>query len=403
MVLFNNTESKKDFGREILGPIFYDFCARLHSYLCSHIKENSGGEPVVAYLARAGLRLRYLYDLYRQSNNAEFVVDEKDFYASRMSVAKGCLKNDFEYIVPIIVREYHNKTIGNLLRGVVNKDFVVPKKWENLEVTCESFKNIYSDSHKSSAVIREYFNRQSILLATYVKSCAGPKMSTFLVDSGWTGNTQAMLMRTYRDINWVGLYFGKWDYRRVHPSHFSSVVGLCLDGTTYDRRNPASCILHYHHLIEGPLEPNFPSTKEYVRNEITGEVEPDTLAASESAIAPGPRDGHFAGIVDYFHNQLSPSSQEVRQNAEKSYKKLSKLIRYPRKRDLSMMVVNDRSADFGRDEVKPVLIDPAPEGTSCIARLRRLDRSLWRQGQVVLEFPRSAWLIQRLVKFRPAV
>ena len=61
-----------------------------------------------------------------------------------------------------------------------------------------------------------------------------------------------------------------------------------------------------------------------------------------------------------------------------------------------MMLVGDRSADFGKDISYPILLQPS--NGNLVAKRRRVIRSLWKEGQVALEFPPViACIIQRLM------
>ena len=394
--------SKKiEFSKKLLGPIFYDFCAQLHLYLDNNIV-NKSDDCMVLYMARAGLRLRYLYQLYREINNLSPICVEKDLYISRLSCAKGCISTNFDYIAPIIVKPYINNNIFDLFKGITDYNLVLDQEWANIKTSEKTFIQFYWDDSHNSKLIRNHFIDQSKLFKTYIKKITENHKNIFLVDSGWTGKTQAMLMQSFPDINWNGLYFGKWAYGKNYPEHFSSIVGLCLDDSIHYEGHPKASIFRYHHLIEDPLEINFPSVKEYYYNQKVDDILPDSDIASESVIEPSEVDTHFRGIVEYFQSRQEFKIEQISQDAELAYKKLNKLIRFPRKSDLSMMTVRDRSTDFGKDESNSILIQPSK---SCLReKRRRIRRALWKEGQVALEFPTPiAWIIQRVVKFAPAV
>ena len=75
------------FSKNILGPIFYEFCHLLHK----EITNNYNDSYIILYMARGGLRLRYLYQLYRKLNNLKCNLTEKDLYISRLACTKSCL------------------------------------------------------------------------------------------------------------------------------------------------------------------------------------------------------------------------------------------------------------------------------------------------------------------------
>lgn len=383
------------FSRNILGPILYDFCAKLHWYLERNVIQERDDFELL-FMARAGLRLRYLYQLYRQLNNLPPICLEEDLYISRLSCVKGCLSNDFDYVADIIVEEYKNKPIINVFSRIIDSELNLQPKWLNITTSNTAFRQIYAESECSS-LIANYFREQSQLFAKYINNLIQNRKRIFLVDSGWIGRTQGMLMRTFPEIEWTGLYFGKWAYGKSYPEYFPSIVGLCLDDSVHHKGHPRAALFHYHHLIEAPLEIDFPSVKEYIYDEKLDLVLPNTGIASESVIAPNDeRNTHFRGIVEYFQTCQQKELEQISQGANLAYKQLNHLIRFPSKSDLQMMMVGDRSADFGKDKSYPILLQPSKG--SLIAKRRRLIRSMWKEGQVALEFPPTmAYIIQRVM------
>ena len=382
------------FGENILGPIFYDFCAKLHWYLERNVIQERN-DSALLFMARAGLRLRYLYQLYRQLNNLPSICSEEDLYISRLSCVKGCLTNDFDYVVGIIIEEYKNKPIIDVFQRIIELELNLDPRWYSTPTSKTSFRQIYEESNCSS-LIDTYFREQSQLFAQYIRNFSHNRQRIFLVDSGWTGRTQGMLMREFPEIAWTGLYFGKWAYGKPHPEYFPNIIGLCLDDSVHHQGHPKAALFHYHHLIEDPLEIDFPSVKGYVYEQKTGLVVPNTGIAEESVILPNDTDTHFQGIIEYFQTCQQSDLDQISQAANLAYKQLNHLIRFPSKSDLQMMLVGDRSADFGKDVSYPILLQPGKG--NLIAKRRRLIRSLWKEGQVALEFPPvMACIIQRLM------
>lgn len=386
-----------DFSKDILGPILYDFCAKLHWHLEQNVVQEQDDSRVL-FMARAGLRLHYLYQLYRQLNNLPLICLESDLYISRLSCVKGCLTNDFDYVSSIIVEEYKNKPIVDVFRRIIDIDLCLASEWQNIPTSDLAFRQIYGEDSKNSQIIADYFRQQSQLFKQYIQNFIQHRKRIFLVDSGWTGRTQAMLMRAFPEVEWTGLYFGKWAYGKSPPEHFPSIVGLCLDDSIHHPGHPRASLFHYHHLIEDPLEINFPSVRGYHDSETAPFVMPDTGIASQSVIEYNGVDIHFRGIIEYFKSCQQNDLDQISQEADLAYKKLNHLIRFPSKSDLLMMTVGDRSADFGKKESYPILLQPCKGGL--IAKRRRLIRCLWKEGQIALEFPPiAACIIQRIMNY----
>lgn len=395
-----------EFAQHYLGPIFYEFCARLYNYL-ENIDSKLLNDSVVLYVARGGLRIRYLYEMYLYVNKYSNSIAAQDFYCSRLGIAKGCLANNFDYIAPIIIKEYRYSKIPTLLTCIIKNLDNIPDEWNELETNIENFQKIYFDNNQVSQRIREYFWQQSHLLHKYIQRIAPKKTNIYLVDSGWYGSTQAMLMRQFPTILWTGLYFGKWDYHKTNASHLSRIIGLSADDSNLKHSPNRHCIFQYHHLIEDPLQINFPSTEEYTVDQNNQPV-PTTGIAVDKEIAPSENDSHFLGIIQYFKNNFCINQEQIFEKAEQSYHELNNFIRFPKRQQITMMNVRDRSIDFGKTGDVPIL-RKVPETinfsrSSFRKKKQRISQSLWKQGQIALEFPPLiAWLLQKFIKLKPSV
>ncbi|MBI2394324.1 MAG: methyltransferase domain-containing protein [Deltaproteobacteria bacterium] len=383
-------QARWEYGRAVLGPILHHFCDRLRLYFAAYPADDS----VVLYVARGGLRLGYLYRRFLEQNGLEEPIEQKAFGTSRLATAKGCLTRDFELAGRVITREFAGQTMRSMLAAVMPEVALdLPDATATLPVTLEHFQAIFSSQTTWGAAVREYFERQARHLDAYIEGLSGGRKNLLLVDTGWAGNTQAMLMRVYPQFNWFGLYFARWDYRGENPPHFSHVVGVSVEGTRYEKARPATAIFYYHHIIEDPLEPACASVECYVADPLTGEARPNVEASAES-VAPGDEDDLFAGIVAYFDQTSQKDHIAIANRAREAYERLAADILHPSRRTAEILEVRHRSADFGKSEHNPVLLHGG--SASLRARMHRVRTALWKQGQLALEFPRLSPAATRL-------
>lgn len=372
----NLNVEKIKFGEEIFGPIMHEFCDRLRINLKSHEKNS-----LVLFEARDGLRIKYLYDLFLKNNNYPNPKNQKEIYISRLSAVEGCLYNDLDYVLEIIVYALRHLTIKDALYTILRKNYDLSPKLANSVMNSKTFKEIYF-SDKPGKEIRKHFLKKYNLLGKYITKLIEKKQNIILIDTGWTGYTQAILMRRFKK-NWMGLYFGKWDYRNINPKHFNKIQGISLDSNK-GINNKRESIFHYHHLIEDPLEAKIPSIESYIIK--NNNVIPGIKINKKMILPQKENDYFFNGIVNYFNKNKNLSSFEIYKRAEKSYKILSRKIFFPSKKDIDIMSVNQRSADFGMHTYNDAIIRD-----NIFKSLRKKNinilMSLWKQGQIAYEFP----------------
>jgi hypothetical protein len=378
---------KIEFGEKILGPILYEFCNRLRIYLKAYDKR----QTIILYEARGGLRIKYLYNLFLKKNNYISEFEEKEFYISRLAAVNGCLKRDFDYVSKVLVKEFNNNTLGDLTKAILKKrELNIPENIINKNVTLSSFKEIYSSNEQYGEILRKHFEEQDKLFSEYLEKLIGEKNKVLLVDTGWTGNTQAILMKAFKDKDWVGLYFGRWDYADVIPWHFYNVNGISIDDNSCKKNNIRSAVFYYHHLIEDPLEPKMSSVEYYVKK--NSEIIPQTEKRDNLVRPQKEKDYFFEGIVNYFNKTAKLSNIDIHKKANVAYKILSKKITFPNKTDSIVMAVEPRSADFGRDFCcEPIIRDNII--CSLYKKKQNISKAVWRQGQIRYEFPIIAPLI----------
>ncbi|MGE0717904.1 MAG: hypothetical protein AB7P02_20830 [Alphaproteobacteria bacterium] len=381
--------AQRAFGRDLLGPVFVQFCQRLHIAASAFAER----EARLLFVARGGLRLGVLYREWCGRTGTPPALPMGDLMISRVAAAKGCLARDFDHVAPVLVREFANGSLGYMLRCLLRGRVPeMPDILAHCPATVGAFAAVYRADDALGHALRAYFAEQARALAAYLDDALAGAATPVLVDSGWTGGTQAMLMRFFPERDWHGLYFGRWDYGRGAPGHFGAIFGVAVDSIEPYANSAGQAIFVYNHLIEDPLELEMASTEGYRRD--GGRAIPEGEPFDPGVLEPGPRDPMFRGILDHLA-ALPPDGLAflaVERRAHAAWRRLRRMILMPRAGELPAMMVRPRSADFGRSLAVPVLLR-LPEGAGLKRRLKSVGAALWRPGQVVVAFPRLHPLI----------
>lgn len=390
-----------DFGYEVLGPIFYSFCHDLRVHQLAY----EDRRPVALHMARAGLRLRWLFELFLEKNGLEPPCPQLDFYTSRLAACRGCLTGDFDFVAPLIIKEFEWQSAGSMFESILPAEVYRDVYSLGLQdchpgtlaerASVDGFRAVYRSGHPAGKAIRKHFEEQAALMEEYIDRLMGEARYGLFVDSGWAGSTQQLLMRRFPKMNWMGFYCCRYNYGKPPPPHFGRMAGILLEEPAYNRKVPISALLLHRHLLEAPLEPLLPSVSGYVRND-RGIVEADTGIASEVVIAGRSDEPLFQGIAQYFHDQHPAAGpSRLRKNREKAAKALNRKVLHPHPEDIEQMWIEARSADFGKPLQVPV-IDTTEPGWGLRAKYHRYRKSLWPQGQLTFDWPLLHPLLNRI-------
>ncbi|MGE0725141.1 MAG: hypothetical protein AB7O45_12245 [Alphaproteobacteria bacterium] len=387
-------EAQRALGHAVLGPIFAQFCQRLHLATLAF----DGREARLLFVARGGLRLRYLYERWCARTGTRPALPVGDLMISRVAAAKACLVARFDAVAPVLVQEFRNGSLGYMLRCLLRERLdPAPPILAHCPASVDAFRAAYRGDDALGETLRAYFAEQAALFETYIEDALDGARTPVLVDTGWTGSTQALLMDRFPDLDWHGLYFGRWDYGRGPGRHFGHMFGVSLDSLEPGANRAGQALFHYHHLIEDPLEIEVPSVEGYRHGAGAGgsRAEPDVPPFDPAVLAPHADGPLFEGIVAHLDDPATPLDfLSVERSAYAAYRRLRRMILWPRAAELPAMVVRPRSADFGRTLTVPVLVR-LPD-RSLVRKLKSVATALWRPGQFAVTFPRLHWPINGL-------
>lgn len=380
--MMDHNLSMMSFGQNILGPIFYDFCRKLHIYL---IALNDNSACLFAY--RGGMRLLYLYELYLEKNSLSSPMPLHPFLISRILALKGTIKQSYKEAELLLLREYKNIELENFISCVCSElEVNIPQELSQKKIDANLLRQLFTGDSEWMKTVQHYFINQEKLLKKYLFSTIDGKKNIILVDTGWSGTTQLFLMQGFKELNWQGLYFGKWDTWQQNPKHFHTITGIGVEGQTYIRERPETAIFLYHHIIEGPLEPKVPSVEQLMQNSTKGICSQSFV--DKNKIPPQSDEPHFMGICNYFINAKNKTISEVSKEVYSARKKLRNQIIFPSSKDIIAMTVEARSADFGKKHAVPIFHTTAQYHViSVVSRFRAVKKSIWKQGKIVQEFP----------------
>ena len=370
-------KSRVEFGSKVLGPILYDFCSRLYLYHNAH-----AANSVTLFATRSGIRLRYLYELFLKSQGFLQLTPHATFMISRLSAVKSALHDDYEYAVSILLREFVNYSMGDLVRAIISPFKVnLNSSLMDMPINRYEFDKIYWGNNEVGILLRSNLCEQKKLLFKHISECVSGRHSIILVDTGWTGNTQAILMRAFPQWEWYGAYFGRWDYRGEHPWHFNSICGLSIDGETTKCDSYKRAVFSLHHIIEDPLEPPIGSVQYYVGGDErvvsnVRNIDPDMISAD---------DEHYQGILNYFSSVEKMNFSHINVRKKQAFKILSRMILRPKKDDLHVLSPRIRSNDFGRGGGCSCLRESSSSAALGL-KISNINSVLWKQGQIRSEF-----------------
>jgi len=377
--LYNN---QVDLGKNILGPIFYDFCRKLYLYQSAYQRD-----AVCLFAYRGGVRLLYLYNEFLRSKSLPEQTPQYPFLISRLLALKGAIQKAYPEAEKLLLREYPNILLKDFFSSICKETYInIPKNLLKKKIAPRLlYEAVFLDSEWALQV-QKHFKTQRFLLKKYIESLVGNYKTILFIDTGWSGTTQYFLMKGFPEYNWNGLYFGKWDTWKENPPHFYSITGISVEGTIYDRSKPETSILKYHHIIEAPLEPDFPSVELLIKD--SAEKICSYHSVDQKKIPPQKNEPIFKGICLFFKTAGEKSIADISKQVYIARKRLEKKILYPSRKDINIMKVGSRSADFGRNKYVPVFHSiKNSEKSSIPAKMEAVKKSIWKQGKIVEEFP----------------
>lgn len=399
-------KSSYQVGRNLLGPIIYKFCYQL--WVNQHAWHDR--DAIALFLSRGGIRLRYFYQQFLEVNSIEAPLPIDDYYISRMASMKANFLQRPEEIAAELVKEFNYWSVHDAM-GALLPWHVFEPWWNALdEVHQERYRikviakdvltNLIADSQPGHEYLREYFDAQKQLARRHLDEIRQGKNEIILVDTGWSGSILAMIQGGFTDISFMGHFFGRYAYGEEWKPWFSHLIGIGVEDKVFRWSKPHTSLFQHRHLIEGMCEPVWPSVEWYVIDD-DGQVTSQAGPIPPERVAPSDEEPFAQGVVDYIrYNSTGLNAYSIHSKAHKASRRLRRLVCFPRISETSLMTVETRSADFGKNLDVPVLIETGNK-TKLKDRIANIRTSLWPEAQIAREFPFSRLPIQLMYLFVP--
>lgn len=380
-------DSQYHFAKQVLGPIFHDYLFRLDGHLrhfqCEH-------RAKALFVSRAGVRIRKLYETYLAAVDKQLCPDIDYFWISRIMCTKGIWNTNCSLAAKVLQNEFSNSSLRELVAAMFRSKGI-PEDLDLDEPVLDNPASLFSDfiwgQTHSAHLLRWHLSEQSTFFEMYLRDLTTSHDRLVMIDTGWQGTTHTLLAEWRPDIDWWSLLFGRSGSLSTDRSHWDQMIGLMFESDEFELSNPASSVILHRHLIEDLLEPKGMSIEHLALDEHTSRVFAPgaaTLVADQPTAATSPM---FIGVQDYL-KEISPNQgvSEILASAQSAWQVLKETLAFPTRSQAKILGVANRSADFGRDILVPVILDPVDRHVGDSAE-RRIQQSLWQCAQIAIEYP----------------
>jgi FMN phosphatase YigB (HAD superfamily) len=379
-----------DLGRDILGPVFAEYCRRLHIYL-EHTAAIEG--PVVAlFCARGGLGLEKLYKLYAGQFSVRGDISVEPLMISRLVAARDALVYGGDGVVGELDYAFDMRDVATLARALSGVDTAPEGDYPSVRAFVEALRS------GREAHLYELIVEQAKRFREVWQSLTAGKNGVVLCDTGLYGSTFKMLMQGNLANGGHCVQLARCDYKHLGREHFPLVTGLLTERNGYKPGDSISSILAFWHLIESLVEPDLESVRRFDRRTDGGLVSNlETEGWQQKLVRmPHPK---FEEVAQYVAQSAKrPTSDASLAAFELAAKSLERVIMFPDPELVNRLSGRDRPVDFGRDETVSITGRNCDRGNAW-TRLFLAKQSLWPSGAVVRAFPHSHRLVQKTIRF----
>lgn len=379
------TDLARRIGYDLLGPIVHRWLLALQQ----HLYYFDDGRTKFLFCARAGVRIEKLYRIFRSGFSGSTQADPDLFWISRVSVAKGTYgkKGAKQRAVSAIAREYHNHPLSELVAGLLrNSPDVLTRlnlKSDDLQAHGFNFSGWITVKGSVQEALRSYLEACTEAFDDYVAEVLADAPRAVLIDSGWQGSAQSLLTHAFPKTDWKGLYFGRILSEGHDAAIVSNVIGLMFEAQRYDPSKAESAFVRHRHLIECLLEPNGPSIEEVPSGPFLRTA--NEMIAANLAESPDPeKDALYLDVERYLRDHADLPISAIVARHQSAMPEMARIIVTPSRAEAAALRVKDRSADFGKTLMVPVvqLSGQSNDGD----KDQRIRQALWQEGQIALEY-----------------
>lgn len=371
-------------GREILGPVVNRWMLALHQYI-SYLDD---GNTSFLFCARAGVFIKKLYELHVGETRGGESCGEL-FWTSRVAACKGVFRRFPTGASDILTGEYRHASLKEMVEGILRNhpetSRIINCDSSDFQERGAHFSQWLKSGTTDARIVVNYLEQCGSAFDKYLRDLIGNNKKVVLIDSGWQGSTQWLLANAYPEIEWKGLYFGRIMSKPLDHAFVDHVIGLMFEGETFDARNPISAVVHFHHLIEKLVEVGGPSIEEIPAGPHKA-IAQKQIKANVKASQQEIQDPLLRGVYNHIREATNrgASVADIEAAYQAAAPELERLILFPSREEAIGLGRGERSADFGKTLKVPVLRLPKDFGGE--GEEERIERSLWKQGQIALEF-----------------
>jgi glycosyltransferase involved in cell wall biosynthesis len=401
-----------------LGPVLHRWLLALEQ----HVAYFDDGDTAFLYCARAGVRIRRLFDRYLAGRGRALGDRHAMLWCSRVALCKALHARAPQTAAALIAREFHHRplreAVAGLLRNAPDRLAALDLSAADLDAPGHTFARWLEAGGPAARALTAYFAETGDAFDGALASAVRGPRRAVLIDSGWQGSAQSLLARAYPETEFHGLYFGRILTEAHDPAVADRVIGLMFEAETYDPDRPETALALHRHLIESLLEPNGPSIEEVPGGPCDATARAQIEACAHETVSPL-HDALFLAAEAWIEAHAGEPPAAVMATARTALPRLARLIVHPSREEALALAGKPRSADFGKSLVVPVLVEPGatrtasgpvpvdgpplvdgpppvdgPVPTDGLLDAApgpdhphaRIARSLWPQGQIALEY-----------------
>jgi FMN phosphatase YigB (HAD superfamily) len=364
--------SRRDFGRQILGPIFAEFALKMWVLLSNLEQPN---ETVLLFCARSGLRLQVIYEAFLAATKLDSPVATQSLMISRIVAVRSALLKKGPAAFEQIDYEFGGRSLREIARAIGG---VEPDEEDSKST--QSWNQTYSKTRLEALIdspIGQFvsaISEQDDLFREHLETRSLGRKHIILCDTGLFGSTLQLLSESFPEKVWSCLQFARSNYKGLPTPHFDKVVGFATQRDHYSPLDARTSILRHWHLIEGFLEPNLPSVRSFSR--VDGVVRSNLETGSGTQRVESEQDELFSGVLEYMGAQNpNDGTARIMSDVETAYRRLKRAIVWPTRNDVKFLDFANRSMDFGKDGHVPTI-------ARRVGVVRAARNSLWREGAI---------------------
>jgi FMN phosphatase YigB (HAD superfamily) len=364
---------RRDFGRQILGPIFAEFALKTW-ILLSNLEHPD--ETVLLFCARGGFRLQAIYEKFLAAAGLASPVVIQPLMISRIIAVRSALLKGGAAAFEQIGYEFNGRSLRDVARaiGCIEPD---RENGESSNIWDAPYSRQGLETLLATPAGRQFVSAamdQDSLFREHLESCTAGRSRIMLCDTGLFGSTLQLLKQALPEKKWSCVQFARANYKRLASPHFGEVIGIATQDDRYSPFNSRTSILRYWHLIEATLEPALPSARSFTR--VNGVARSNLEIDGWSQLIAPEQDEIFAGVLDYI-GALQPADATVRvmTDVEIAFRRLHRAIVWPTRTEAGLLDFAPRSMDFGKDGHVPIIARDR-------GLLGAMRSSEWREGAI---------------------